>query len=394
MSPLSLADEISVRALLLAGASLATAWLASRVIYNRYFHPLAHVLGPFLASVSEPYRFYHNFANGALYLQFEGLRDKYGPVIRTAPNEALLTDPAHYAVDLLTGYAFGSENCFRSLDDPDFGVLNNLMRGVTPMIYFLRKAAGLVRRVMKEIDAGIAPGRPTIFHTILSPPSDAADTDAGTVYQPTPMEHLIEEPHGLIGASSDTAGVVICKCTLNVLKNPDVRTRLVAELAETFPGADPTAPLNYQTLERLPYLTAVVKEGLRVAYALSTRVSKIRSDATFPQCVVSMSSYLMHRDATAFPNPDTFDPTRWLDDDSDVVRFRERSSTPFSRGSRARLGQPLALCEIYLTVGTLFHWFEHRLQAYDVGLEDLAIEDYFIPFHPATARKFRVLVDN
>jgi len=204
-------------------------WLVGRVVYNLFFHPLAHVPGPFFARISELYRFYHNFVagNGALYLQFEKLRDQYGPVIRIAPDEVLLAESEHYdkiysmtskhhkdpafytlvgapwtvfstigneehrhrratlnpffsrravlaqedvvqakvgklcdriaadsargvptdfgtgtralAVDVVTEYAFGPENCFRSLDEPDFGEwFNLLMRGVTPMIYFLR----------------------------------------------------------------------------------------------------------------------------------------------------------------------------------------------------------------------------------------------------------------
>ncbi|GAB1315619.1 hypothetical protein MFIFM68171_05829 [Madurella fahalii] len=110
------------------------------------------------------------------------------------------------------------------------------------------------------------------------------------------------------------------------------------------------------------------------------------------ECVISTSSYLMHRDPTAFPDPDTFDPSRWLDNNPDVVRYRERLLAPFSRGSGVCLGQPLAMCEIYLAIGTLFHRFGDRLQAYDVGLEDLLFENYFIPFHSVTTRKFRVLV--
>jgi len=105
-----------------------------------------------------------------------------------------------------------------------------------------------------------------------------------------------------------------------------------------------------------------------------------------------MSNYLMHRDPKAFPHPDTFDPERWRGD-ANLVRHREKFLAPFSRGSRTCLGQPLAMCEIYVTVGTLFFRFGKRLRAFDVGVEDLVYEDYFIPFHPVTARKFRVLSD-
>ena len=46
---------------------LITCFLTS-TIYNRFLHPLASILSPFLASISELYRFYHNFIRrGSLY---------------------------------------------------------------------------------------------------------------------------------------------------------------------------------------------------------------------------------------------------------------------------------------------------------------------------------------
>jgi len=54
-------------------------WAVNRIIYLRYFHPLAHIPGPFLASISELYRFYYDFIkNGSFYLKFDEFRAKYG----------------------------------------------------------------------------------------------------------------------------------------------------------------------------------------------------------------------------------------------------------------------------------------------------------------------------
>ena len=53
--------------------------VTSRIIYLRYFHPLAGVPGPFLASITELYRFYYDFIkNGSFYLKFEEFEAKYG----------------------------------------------------------------------------------------------------------------------------------------------------------------------------------------------------------------------------------------------------------------------------------------------------------------------------
>ena len=61
-----------------AGTALIL-WVVCRIVYLRYFHPLAHIPGPFLASITELYRFYYDYIkNGSYYLQFEGFQSKYG----------------------------------------------------------------------------------------------------------------------------------------------------------------------------------------------------------------------------------------------------------------------------------------------------------------------------
>lgn len=101
-----------------------------------------------------------------------------------------------------------------------------------------------------------------------------------------------------------------------------------------------------------------------------------------------MSSWLMHRDPSVFPHPERFDPGRWLD--RDESHFRERFLVPFSKGNRMCIGLPLAMCELYVSIGQIFRDFGD-LKPIDVGPEDMVYEDYFGPFHPKDARKFRVL---
>jgi len=100
-----------------------------------------------------------------------------------------------------------------------------------------------------------------------------------------------------------------------------------------------------------------------------------------------MSSWFMHRNLTAFPNPEIFDPERWLDPVE--ARYRDKFLIPFSRGQRACIGQALAMCELYVAIAQIFRRFPD-LEAPDVGPEDFAYEDYFVAIHPRQARKFRV----
>ena len=98
----------------------------------------------------------------------------------------------------------------------------------------------------------------------------------------------------------------------------------------------------------------------------------------------------MHRNKDVFPSPGTFNPTRWTDPDQAAVFAREKCLVPFSRGSRTCIGQNLALCELYVTLGTLFRRFDN-LVAFDVGPEDMAYVDYFTAFHPKDSKAFKVI---
>ena len=105
-----------------------------------------------------------------------------------------------------------------------------------------------------------------------------------------------------------------------------------------------------------------------------------------------MTSWTMHRTPSVFPNPDEFDPTRWIAKtpaEMAAVRAREKYLVPFSRGSRTCIGQNLAMCELYVFLGTFFRRFG-QLEAFNVGPEDMEYADFFTPFHPLGSRPFKV----
>ena len=58
----------------------------SLAVYRLYFHPLASVPGPRLAAITRLWYAYQ-VSQSRLLLQSRELHDKYGPVVRIAPNE-------------------------------------------------------------------------------------------------------------------------------------------------------------------------------------------------------------------------------------------------------------------------------------------------------------------
>ncbi|KAK0720967.1 cytochrome P450 [Lasiosphaeris hirsuta] len=324
------------------------------------------------------------------------------------------------SIDVLTEYAFA--DCWDHLGKPDFnewfseavrdtGVMWWTFQQFTflikPMAFmpedFARKMSPAmngwmdcivrtreyVSGVQKNFAAGIKPQRRTIFHELLDP----STLDEETPIPPT-LESLSGEALSFCTAAADTTGNALEMSAYCVVTNPYIYKALTEELRQAFP--DPSKELDYVTLEKLPYLTGVIKEGQRLSYGVISRLPRVTPSggASFngyyvPEgTTVSMSSWMMHRNPDAFPDPDIFDPTRWTN--PDTVRAREKCLVAFSRGSRACIGQNLALVELYVTLGTLFRGFE-TLKALDIGPEDMTYVDYFSAFHPKGSRGFSVV---
>lgn len=143
-----------------------------------------------------------------------------------------------------------------------------------------------------------------------------------------------------------------------------------------------------------PIQTAVIKEGLRLSFGVVGRLPRVVPSPgdTFadhflpPGTTVSMSSWMMHRDPTVFPDPMRFDPQRWLVSTEESQRLL-RNMVPFGRGSRQCVGMPLAYAELYIALGTFFRRFERGVRVWKTTPETMGdFEDFFSSYHPYSRR--------
>jgi len=94
------------------------------------------------------------------------------------------------------------------------------------------------------MDAGRKGEKPSIFEVLLTP--------GGEEYViPTP-DQIKDEAYSILAAAADTTGNAMTVAAYHVVSNPELYTKLRAELVAAFP--DPNAPLEFQKLEKLPYL--------------------------------------------------------------------------------------------------------------------------------------------
>lgn len=127
-------------------------------------------------------------------------------------------------------------------------------------------------------------------------------------------------------------------------------------------GALPSGPLGLASLDALPYTRAVVDECLRLyppAWLISRRAlaPDVLAGYEVPEgTVVIISPTLVHRDPALWPDPDAFDPGRFLGPRRDDVE--RRGYLPFGAGPRLCIGRDFALLEAVLLVARLVGRFE------------------------------------
>jgi len=112
-----------------------------------------------------------------------------------------------------------------------------------------------------------------------------------------------------------------------------------------------------EDVQALPYLTAVVKEALRLSMANPTRLPHIVplggwmfKSTSFPAgSIVGCSAYELHFNSSVFPEPHDFRPERWLDVTDEMMKYW----FAFGAGSRACIARNLATLELHLATERL-----------------------------------------
>ncbi len=160
-----------------------------------------------------------------------------------------------------------------------------------------------------------------------------------------------------MAAGIDTTGDALCflMWELSMPRSLHFQERLRRELLDNAAkGADAVS------FDRLPFLDAVVMEGLRCFPAIPMSLPRVVPGKNFgrgqnqspPQgdgrvvdgyflpsgTIVSSQAYSVHRmDTAVFPDPDTFNPDRWLASDGDTDR--KRLFFAFASGGRGCIGK-------------------------------------------------------
>ncbi|KAK5175423.1 RNA polymerase C-22 sterol desaturase [Saxophila tyrrhenica] len=144
---------------------------------------------------------------------------------------------------------------------------------------------------------------------------------------------------------------------------PEVLAKVREEGARIRP--DPKAGVKLEDLENMEYTRAVVKETLRyrppvlmIPYLVKKPFHIPEANYTAPKgSMIVPSTWLSLHDPEAYPDPDTFDPERWI---SGTAEEQGKNWLVFGTGPHYCLGQQYAVLNLMLMLHMLSAEFEWR----------------------------------
>ncbi|XP_055355555.1 cytochrome P450 2U1-like [Paramacrobiotus metropolitanus] len=162
----------------------------------------------------------------------------------------------------------------------------------------------------------------------------------------------------LFGAGVETTATTIVWSIVFLVENPDAHRRLVQQVDANIPdGGFP----NYENKHLMPYLEAFIMEVLRLSDPIpiparrTLETTELGGYEIPAETVIYPNLYSAHMDPKFFPNPEKFDPDRFLDANGNIKKLE--GYMPFSVGKRYCYGEALAKMELFIFVASLVKYF-------------------------------------
>ncbi|CAA7013215.1 unnamed protein product [Microthlaspi erraticum] len=158
-----------------------------------------------------------------------------------------------------------------------------------------------------------------------------------------------------------------------ILNNPNILEKMREEI-DTVVGK--ARLIQESDLPNLPYLQAVVKEGLRMYPPLPLVLRAFQESCEIKgfyvpkETVLVVNAYGVMRDPDSWEDPDVFKPERFLDFSRSGQEEQGMKYIPFGAGRRGCLGSHLAYIVQGTTIGTMVQCFDWRIKGDKINMEE------------------------
>ncbi|MFF2130604.1 cytochrome P450 [Streptomyces olivochromogenes] len=188
-------------------------------------------------------------------------------------------------------------------------------------------------------------GPSTLLSTLLD-----ARTESG---EPLSERDIHDQLVTIMFAGTDTTADTLASAFQLISMHPEVEARLHDEV-RTVVGGQAVTP---DVLPALDYTRRIVLETLRlfppgwIVSRVTTTNTELAGHHLPAGADVLCSPYLLHHDPSLFPDPDRFDPDRWLPHQAEAMP--RGAMIPFGGGNRKCIGDQFAMTQACLVIATI-----------------------------------------
>lgn len=342
-------------------------------------------------------------------------------------DDVVRLDVAYMALttDIISSYAFGEDTGY--LSHPDFcaewkqTILGGFETGalMRQFPWFLPVVKAMPRRLIEAVVPELGflmrwqdKSKKNVIGILAESPSEETKSEA----KPRTMFHALrdcdlppsektldrfcDEAEIILGAGSETTAACLSRIWFYVLSNTAIYSKLMTELETVMPQPGSEIPAS-PVLEKLPYLSAIISEGLRLSYSTTIRTPRVAPAEALdyhgwripPGTPVSETNALVLLNPTIFPEPERFQPERWLRQPGQEGSDRlDRYQVAFGKGSRQCLGINLAYSEMYLALATLWTRFDFELFDTQLQRDVVCHHDGFVAMASPATKGIRVRI--
>ncbi|UDY22237.1 cytochrome P450 [Nocardioides sp. Kera G14] len=229
----------------------------------------------------------------------------------------------------------------------------------------------LVAKVKAIIDRRIAKGE------IPKEERDLLDVLIAVGYEPDMVTGIFIS---LMFAGHHTSSGTASWAMIELLRNPDVMSDVVAELDELYKDG---SEVSFQALREIPVLESALKETLRLHPPLIILMRLVQEEFQIlgrdipPGTVIAASPRVSNRIEEDFPKADEFHPERYIDPRQEDLQNRW-TWIPFGAGRHRCVGNAFALMQMKAIFSVILRDFEFEaaqpLDSYDDDFTKMVIQ--------------------
>ncbi|CAF1421350.1 unnamed protein product [Rotaria magnacalcarata] len=182
-----------------------------------------------------------------------------------------------------------------------------------------------------------------------------------TYFSKENLDSLVQD---LFVAGTDTVSNTLNWTIFYIVAHPTIQKNIHEEIDHAI-GKD--RPPCDSDRSRMSYIEAVLLESMRCHCAGPILLPRATTqDITFHDYFIPKNTFILvnmwsaMKDEQYWPEPEKFDPERFLDENRQLRNVNHPAMMPFSVGKRACTGEQIAKIQLFLVLVSLFQKFEFR----------------------------------